>query len=280
MTKISKFALNNHQKAMDLVELERDLTISEKEFILENFLEEAVVNINWSGAYFTGADLAWEFGLCVTDNPDNIDDRETVVDLCAGIGSLGFHLLQRFEHIDLICVEMNEDFVKVGRKLLPNAKWICGSVSDPDVIDELLNLNICTAISNPPFGSVTSMRSIPGNHYKGAQAAFKIAELALRVAKRATFILPNNCCPFMYSGQNTYKEVDNSAYTQFSKQTGIDMTVSCLDTVLLGEECDQKNHFRNTNITVEVVHLHRGARWHELNQEPQEPLQIAMDLAS
>lgn len=277
MSKISKVALKNHQMAMALVELERDLTFSEKEFVFNSFLEEAVVNINWSGAFFTGSSLSWEFGLCVTDSPARSGDRETIVDLCAGIGSLGFHLLQRFDHIDLICVEMNENFVKVGRKLLPNAKWICGSVSDQAVIDELLKLNICTAISNPPFGAVTSLGRIPGNNYQGANAAFKIAELALRVAKRATFILPTNCCPFMYSGQKTYKEVDNSVYTQFSKQTCIDMTVSCLDTVLLGEECDQNNHFRNTNITVEVVHLHRGEGWYGLNQKP---LQMAMALAS
>lgn len=275
--KLSKYALKNHVIAMDLVELERDLTFSEREFVLNNFREEAVVNINGSGAFFTSPSLSWAFGLCVTENPANVEDRETVVDLCAGIGSLGYHLLQRFNHINLVCVEMNQTFVKVGRKLLPQATWICGSISDPMIIEELLRLNISTAISNPPFGTVTSLGSIIGSNYKGANAAFKVAELALKVAKRATFILPVNCCPFTYSGKREYAEVDNYVYSQFNKQTGISMSVSCLDTVLVCEEGDDDYNFRNTNFLVEVVHLHRDDRWFALNRKAE---QMVMCLAS
>lgn len=262
MSRISKVALKNHEDAMALVELERDLKLSEKEFVLANFMEEAVCNIGWSGSFFTGEDLAWEFGLCVTDSPSKFGERERVVDICAGIGMLGFHLLERFDHIDLVCVELNETFVKVGRKVLPSAHWICGSITDKNVIEQLKSMQIQTAISNPPFGSVTSMKSIEGN-YTGANAAFKVAEVALQVASRATFILPTNCCPFKYSGQHHYQQVENDAYDLFSKSTGIDFRVSCLDTSLIGKV--GKSSFRNTDMVVEVVHLYRNEQWDFLN---------------
>lgn len=274
MSKVSKVALKQHNIALSLVELERDLTNKEREFVLANFLEEAVCNIGWSGSFFTNADLAWEFGMCVTDSPDSMlpNDREKVVDLCAGIGMLGFQLLQRFKHIDLVCVESNETFVKVGRKVLPNAIWICGSVTDKHVIERLKSMNIQTAISNPPFGNVASMQPIEGCNYKGANAAFKVAEVAFEVAKRATFIMPTNCCPFSYSGQNSYTEKDNESYNVFNESTGISFSLDCIDTELVSEN----GNFRNTKMLVEVVQLYREEKWFNLHRKDE---QLTLKLA-
>ncbi|PSV28079.1 methyltransferase [Photobacterium sp. GB-72] len=250
MSKISKQQLKLHEQAMSLVSLPRALKASEKEFVLKNFREECVLEINKWGCYVTSESVAWEFGIDVTECPEYPDQREKIVDLCAGIGTLSYHLAERFDHIDLVCVERNETLAMVGKKILPQATWIVGSVTDDDVISQLIDLKIQTAISNPPFGNIPMVKKMKDAEYQGAEAAYRVLEVAKRVARRATFILPHNLLPFRYSFCRQFEYVENQTFEKFSSCTEIKLKVGVLDLSLV----DPKP-FRNTTIPVDVVHV-------------------------
>lgn len=90
---------------------------------------------------------------------------------------------------------------KVGKKLLPEATWINGSVFDRQLIESLPYFDM--AISNPPFGKIKT--GIGENKkitlkYKGSEFEFMAIEIASIIASRGVFILPQASTPFIYSG--------------------------------------------------------------------------------
>jgi hypothetical protein len=126
MSKLTKAQAKAHQQACDLIASDRPLTDDEKEFVARNWNEAATHVNTTTGAHFTPVDMALDFSWDVYG--------PRVLDLCAGIGVLGLACVwrQRVDEAQLVCVELNPDYVAVGKRLLPRATWICADALTPD----------------------------------------------------------------------------------------------------------------------------------------------------
>ena len=217
MSKLTKRQIKSHAEACRLLEKD-SLTFDEKWFVYENWHEGADNNIAAAGAYFTPIMLARDFGLDVCG--------PRVVDLCAGIGVLAFayyHTKGDFENPPRItCVEINPRYVEIGRKLLPEATWICADVFD--VWRALGRFD--TAIANPPFGRVSS-RGKRGPSYSGPDFEYRAIDIASEIADYGTFLVPQMSAPFRYSGAQCYERTTDGKAQRFLDETGIDMDAGC-----------------------------------------------------
>ncbi|MFN4017628.1 MAG: methyltransferase [Reyranella sp.] len=232
MSKLTKKQAKAHAEAVALVK-RGDLTIDEKFFVLENWREDARHINSQAGAFFTPWELARDFAIEV--------HGRRIIDLCAGIGALGFMYSLGKDAIDLTCVEINPDYVAVGRAILPEATWICGdALALPD-----LGRFDC-AIGNPPFGAIK--RSVEGSKYRGRSFEYHVIEAASRVADYGAFIVPQMSAPFIYSGTNSYKATNPDEYAKFSAATGIVLEPNCgIDTSTYADQ------WRGTSPKVEIV---------------------------
>lgn len=204
---------------MDMVHSDRALTWEDRWFILENYHESQGQLNALAGAFFTPQGLARDFSIEVSG--------KAVVDLCAGIGGLSFACIQPGREIT--CVERCDEYVAVGRRVVPEANWIHADVF---VVD--LGKFDC-AISNPPFGAIKG-DSFNGK-YTGGQFEYKVIERASRHASRGVFILPQMSAPFRYSGMQNYREDEPEKARKFRQQTGIVMESSCgIDTAIYAQE--------------------------------------------
>lgn len=146
MAKLTKAQLKAHNEAEAI--LTKDcLSEDEKLFVLDNWHEGANWTNGASGAFFTLADLASDFAIEAGSG--------RIIDLCAGIGAFSYHIHDRHrynpQNVEITCVEINPRYVEVGKKILPEAHWICADVFDwrewwlKDLKGELFE----TAVSNP-----------------------------------------------------------------------------------------------------------------------------------
>ncbi|WP_185273877.1 class I SAM-dependent methyltransferase [Chryseobacterium indologenes] len=213
--KLSKEKIKLHNQAEEY--LKKDvLTFDEKLFILENW-NEAATNINSSaGAFFTPIDLAKDFSLVIYE-------KANIVDLCAGIGMLSFFAYHH-RNCKVTCIELNPDYVRVGKKILPEANWI------NDSITEVLHYDLPKfkqAISNPPFGKIkTGLIGDFDLKYKGSEFEYITIGIASKIAEEGSFILPQQSTPFKYSGERNYSEVQPSKkLSKFFKETGFEMNL-------------------------------------------------------
>ena len=241
---ISKKASKLHQEALGLASVKRQLTDEEREFIIENFDEGAAHLNRLSGAFFTP--LAMTEAIQI-----EIDTGDTVIDLCAGIGNLSYYIASRMKRI--VCVEGNPDYVAIGKKVVPEAEWICGDVFD--VIAQMQGVNrFNIAISNPPFGRLATPT------YKGAlkSATFehKVIDAAADIANVGIFILPQGSAGYFASRQLGLGVVKNTSasVTAFEKDSGLFLEAMPIDT---REFADQWN---STSPNVEFSFVDYTAR--------------------
>ena len=213
--KLSKAQRKAHNQAEELLKKD-ELTFDEKYFVLENWLPGANHDIGSAGVFFTPREMAYNF--CIEVSKGNI------IDLCAGIGMLSFQL-HRFHqgNTKLTCIERNEEFVRVGKKVLPEATWICGDVLSEELVKSLGQFDC--AISNPPFGNIKSHNPTKWLKYKGREFEYKVIEIGSYLARYGVFILPQTSCPFRISG-NRHNSIYNDGnkttkYKAFEVQTGL-----------------------------------------------------------
>jgi predicted RNA methylase len=244
MAKLTKAQIATHKAACEL--LQKDvLTYDEREFVLNNWQESATHINSAAGAFFTPLDMAYTFAVEVSGSAA---EGARILDLCAGIGCLAFAVYHRNAWgrdtaPALVCVEKNPDYVAVGRKVLPEATWICGDVFDLPA--DLGRFDF--AISNPPFGS--------GGPLKGVTLDLNVVAVASELADYGVFILPQMSAPFRYSGERHYVETPGAAYTRFQQKTGIPLGPSC------GIDCDYfRDDWRGVAPKVEVC-LSDFAEW-------------------
>ena len=218
MAKLTKAQSKAHLQAEEL--LKKDvLTLDEKAFVYENWNEAALHDNTRAGAFFTPMSLANDFKLEVPG--------PKIIDICAGIGILSFCKLH-FQHHDpermpaITCVEINPDYVRVGRKLLPEATWICADIFD---IWQELPRDFTTAIANPPFGAVRHAGKAP--RYSGPEFEYKIIDIAGHLASYGAFIVPQMAAPFRYSGVQCYQRNEHTKYAKFAAETGIHLDAGC-----------------------------------------------------
>ncbi|WP_312321236.1 hypothetical protein [Stenotrophomonas sp.] len=240
MAKLSKAQAKLHAQACEL--LKKDvLTEDDKWFVLEHWQESANHVNTTAGAFFTPPGLANDFSVEIGGSA-----CRRIIDLCAGIGGLSFRCHQRGrwngEPPEIVCVELNPDYIAVGKKILPEATWICASVFD---LPDLGRFDF--AISNPPFGA-TPRNGGKGPTYTGDKFEYHVIDVASKLALFGVFIIPQMSAGFTYSGRPYFERNESDAYKKFKQQTGISLEPGC------GIDCDYyKNDWHGVSVTVEVV---------------------------
>ncbi|WP_195985341.1 methyltransferase [Clostridium sp. D33t1_170424_F3] len=244
MSKLTKPQIRAHEQALRL--LERGcLTHEEKLFVFENYREDAEHINSKAGAFFTPFGLANDFVLQI---PYRYEHTIRIIDLCAGIGILSYAASLEGNswsrsYADITCVEINPDYVEVGKKLLPQATWICGDALDPEFTKSLGRFDF--AMSNPPFGNT------PTPH-RGAyiSSAFEhmVIEAAARIADEGAFIIPQMSAPFVYSGTSDHRWLEAGKGRTFEEKTGIKLEFNAgIDTAV------HKNEWHGVAPVCEIV---------------------------
>jgi predicted RNA methylase len=216
--------MKRHQHAEELLKLDR-LNDDQRQEVLDNWQEGASHMNGASAAFFTPSGLALDLALmagCNGYSPERAPLK--VLDLCAGIGCLGLAAWWRCSrNADVTCVEINPDYVAVGRKLFPEANWICADVDD--LPREVARGGFDVVLANPPFGN---MAKIKGPRFSG-EDALALVDIASDLADHGGFILPSGSLPFRYSGTSYYQEITSAKYDRFHKATGVELTCESID---------------------------------------------------
>lgn len=187
MAKLSKREFKEQEAIFELLKKEK-LTEDEKIHIYENINIGFIDNLQ-AGVYFTPFDMAMDFALMSYRHGK-------VIDCCAGIGGLSKAMLIRDSYegniSEIICIEQNPQFVEIGRKLLPEARWICADVFDEELWKELTKDGKADClISNPPFGKCPSRIK---DNYSWMQYTeeleLMVLELVIRFSTHGNMILP------------------------------------------------------------------------------------------
>lgn len=242
--KLTKPQIKLHNEAEKLLSKDK-LTIDERFFVIDNWYPAYKNQIGIAGSYFTPTSLARQMSIEMYG--------KTIIDLCAGIGclSLIYYLNNDFgEHTPQItCVEYNQEFVEVGKKILPEAKWILGDVTDEKLIKSLGKFTC--AIGNPPYGKIKTFNDSKWLKYKGSEFEYKVIEVGSYLAKYGVFLIPQMSAPFNYSGNGKYEEDKQDKYLKFEKESGIVISANCgIDT------SESKNEWKGVSPTVEIVTVH------------------------
>lgn len=222
MAKLTKAEAKAHAEA-EAILAKDSLTDDDRLFVMEHWQEAANHVNSAAGAFFTPFSLA-------RDTAIDVYNTGRIIDLCAGMGTLSlavfwndyYNRRDSGQILEMVCVELNPAYVEVGRKMLPEARWICGSIFDlPDDLGHFDN-----AVSNPPFGRIKRDGDAP--RYTGAEFEYHVIDIASDLADRGTFIIPQMSAGFRLSGAQYYEHSDNERdtfrsekYQKFAKQTGI-----------------------------------------------------------
>lgn len=114
-------------------------------------------------------------------------------------------------------MEKNPAYVEVGRRLLPEATWICADIFD---VAEMDLGYFDDAVANPPFGRINRAgRQAP--RYRGPLMEYHVIDVAAELARSGTFIVPQTSAPFRYSGVRRSAWEKPLTYRRFVEQTGV-----------------------------------------------------------
>lgn len=252
MAKIPKDQAKRHKQALDLIHSDKNLSINDRLFILDNFHEGATNMNGLAGAFFTPEGLARDFAIEVSGG--------TIIDLCAGIGRLSFACSEGAKRI--VCVEQNPEYAEVGKRVVPEADWI---VSDVFGIGNIGPFD--WAISNPPFGQIKTGSDFDGA-YTGGKFEYKVIDLASRLACWGAFIIPQMSAPFRYSGRHYFEQQMDKECRKFMEQTGIVMGMNCgIDTSVYLSD------WKGVSPICEIVVCEFGVEPEEVSIDPQPIIQ-------
>lgn len=254
MALVTKKQQKLHNEALDIISQDI-LGDDDIRFVYDNFNEGVSFNNSDFGAFFTPWKMAdalayesiYSLDSAYSKNRENPLTYK-VIDLCGGIGVLSAAILDRYTHynIEVTCIEINPEYIKIGRKLLPQVKWIQGSVLDLDLIRSLGKFD--HAVSNPPFGRPRAMKGNSFN-YTGVLAEFKVFDIASCIANYVSFIIPSGSAGYEY-GDMGMKYIESKELKRFQDETNIEVTPT------IGQSISDGNFgkFKNTNIRVEIAH--------------------------
>ncbi|MEW5160936.1 methyltransferase [Citrobacter freundii] len=206
MTRVTKKESQLRLKVMELVHSDRQLTEDDKEFIFNNYRGDG---IGATGAFFTPEMLAWDFMLDAGCSDDCIE-------LCAGIGRLSYYQFIRNKPSHITCVELNPEYVLIGKRVLPQAEWITG-----DALQYTPDRFYRVAYGNPPFGKINTSGAYTGR-YTGSEFEYKIIDRAREYSSYGVWIVPQGSAGFKYSGHTYYdRSIQSAKYIKFEKDTGL-----------------------------------------------------------
>lgn len=239
MAKLAKAELAAHRAAVALLERTPPLTLDERHQVYRDWHEGAGGDQTASSAFFTPIDMACYLAI-------EMPGRGSLVDLCAGTGRLAFFAGGQYrydphQYDRIICVERNPAYVEVGKRLFPEAEWICGDALDPAVIRQIGQVDI--AIANPPFGT-TTRSDFTAPRYKGKRIDLAVMDVASTVAPDCWAIVPKNVATWDSRGNpQPSKHAD-----AFTKATGLG--VYRFSSVCPDYHADE---WRGTSPAVEIV---------------------------
>lgn len=206
MARVTKKESQLRLKVMELVHSDRQLTEDDKEYIFNNYRGDG---IGATGAFFTPEMLAWDFMLDAGCSDDCIE-------LCAGIGRLSYYQFIRNKPSHITCVELNPEYVLIGKRVLPQAEWITG-----DALQYTPDRFYRVAYGNPPFGKINTSGAYTGR-YTGSEFEYKIIDRAREYSSYGVWIVPQGSAGFKYSGHTYYdRSIQSAKYTKFEKDTGL-----------------------------------------------------------
>ncbi len=212
MGKLTKQQSKYHAQAMELLK-KTQRNEADDLFIFKHYHEGSVLDQTAAGAFFTPHRMASDFRFDVYGH--------RILDLCAGIGVLSYYTYwhDRYNEPrrDITCIERCPEFVEVGKRLLPEANWICADITEINLA-ELGDFD--SVIANPPFGV------IPGNklsapRYSGSKFEYQLMDIASDIADYGLFIVPQTSAGFAFSGMQYYQRTKSREYLKFEEQTGI-----------------------------------------------------------
>jgi hypothetical protein len=217
--KLTKQQAKAHAAAMALIDGGAALSLDQIEQCYRDFHEGATSDQTSAGAYFTPVDMAYDLRM-------EMPQRGTFVDLCAGTGRLAFFAGgqaatsgNRHDYSRIICVERNPEYVRIGKRLFPDAEWICGDALDPAVRRQIGAVDF--AISNPPFG-VSGKSDYRAPRYTGPHFELKALDVMALLAPEGWAIVPAMTAPFDSRGYaNTPRAIDTSRADQWTSATGL-----------------------------------------------------------
>lgn len=219
MARITKEKSKLHDQAMDLIfGTDRNLKWDELWFCFNNYNPMAEHNVSKGAIFFTPEGICEQFATAVGGVGGKL------IDLCAGIGKLSAYVMahngvgwygsrtMQF-HGDLesvTCVENNPEFVKVGKRLLPQADWVEGSVFDAELMASLGEFNV--AISNPPYGNIPSVKQANWTRTTGG-AEWRVMEVACRMCwNGGKMIVPKIVSDYDLEKREYRKEKEGDKY--------------------------------------------------------------------
>lgn len=228
MSRLSRTAQKHHKISIELLASKELFTHNETVQIFQDY-HEGATNLNGlAGAFFTPYDLARDFALEVTG--------VSIIDLCAGIGCLSYACTSNNTKNRLVCVELNQEYVATGKKLVPWATWYQRDITELHklTVDQKFDV----AISNPPFGNIAGY----------SMFELETVRIASKIAKRGVFILPQQSTPFRYSGRQHYSSETTDKLARWMNKNNIEFEMNC------GIDCNVNiDNWKGVKPIVEIV---------------------------
>jgi len=243
MAKLTKPQLRLHKQCEELISLQRDLKFEEVDFVLDNWMPSAG-DVTSGQAFFTPEHIAYGLAMCTYHDGH-------IIDMCAGIGRLSWevlrHNLSNPDFLEVSAIENNPDFVRVGKKLMPQVNWVEGSIFEKSVWEQLSTAS--SFITNPPF----SLEKIKGEKYLSLRSSglFAVLEAGLRNTSEhaGTAILPKSAIPWGYKNGSIPHQLKMFMDAECVFKNGTHWTEEPFDTSI-GED-----GFIDTEIAVEIASM-------------------------
>ncbi len=192
MGRLTQLEEKAHDDALALLSLTRVLSNDEVDFVYRHYSPLATHRVAQNAIYFTPPEAAALLAIYA-----RMEGRARIIDLAAGIGILTHHMLlaERWDDHTAakqhVCVELDAEFVAVGRKLLPQVEWVCGNSFDPDLMHALGSFD--AGIANPPFGQIPALKAAKTWLRARVPAHLATVEVMLRMCRQGgTILLPRN----------------------------------------------------------------------------------------
>lgn len=248
--KLTKQERSNHEQALRLLRKGDSITFGQVEFVHRHLRPDATTDIGKGSAFFTPWDIVSDFLIETL----RVDRRPVkILDLCAGYGILSHRKWLMCKEMgnplpEVTCVEINPEYVAIGKQLFPQAEWIC--MDALDVPDQLIGRQFDEFYSNPPFGAIGKESWGERKTKKPARWEYAIAEIGMSLCDTGTMICQQGITNWKISGCQSFVNVKNEVYEKWSSESGIRLANNC------GIDCSH-TRFAETNVMIDICCIER-----------------------